>query len=141
VNLQSLEFSARAAVATMSGIAWGGLANMQTGQSVAEDPMTNYDQLGTVLSKFNGLASAQAQLDVGRIVDLRDQLAHGRLSAPTPNYPLTLLKFGKPVKGTIPVLAKIALTDAWFTQQRQFVYNAMETIQTGLAEWSKNKKT
>lgn len=134
-NLQSLEFCTRAAVARMSRVRWGGLNAMQPCQLVPEDPMTNYDQLGTVLQKFNGLASAKFQLDVEKIVDLRDQLAHGRVSAITPDFPLTLLKFGIPAKGMVRVLARIEMTEAWFAQQRRFVYDSIQAVDSGLVEW------
>ena len=128
-NLQSLEFSARVAIATITGSQSGvDLRALQPGQWVLEDPMTNYDQLTAVLEKFNALVSPRRQLDVARIVDLRDQLAHGRVSSGMPTFPLMLLKFGKPVNGKVPVVARIEMTDAWFREQRTLVHEAIQTV-------------
>ncbi len=82
-QLQSLEFSARIAIATMTGTRSGAdLRALQPGQWVSEDPITNYD----------GLVSARPQLDVAEIVNLRDQLAHGRVASGDPTFPLILLE-------------------------------------------------
>ena len=103
-NLQSLEFSARVALELITGAPpIENLLALEPGDWVPEAPMTNYDQLGDVLQQFNESASPQYQLDVARIVALRDQLAHGRTAANNPIFPLTLLKFGRPVKGRVPV--------------------------------------
>jgi len=70
-NLQSLEFSARVAIATITGSQSGvDLRALQPGQWVPEDPMTNYDQLTAVLEKFNALVSPRRRPDIARIVDL-----------------------------------------------------------------------
>ena len=128
-NLQTLEYGARSAVATMteshSGI---DLRTVQPGDMVPEDPLTSYDQLAYVLKRFNKWASPGHQLDVRRIVNLRDQLAHGRAVAFEPKFPLTLLKFGKPAKGEVPVLARVEMTEAWFIEQRTLVHNAIQTV-------------
>jgi len=84
--------------------------------------------------KFNALVSPSHQLDVARIVDLRDQLAHGRVSSGTPTFPLMLLKFGRPVNGKVPVVARIEMTDAWFREQRTLVHEAIQTVYLGAAE-------
>jgi len=128
-NLQSLEFSARVAIAEMNGSrSHVDLCTVQPGEWVREDPMTNYDQLSAVLKRFNGLASPTRQLDVQKIVDLRAQLAHGRVASFEPTFPLTLFKFGKPVRGKVPVLARIEMTEEWFRAQRRFVHDALQTV-------------
>ncbi len=90
--------------------------------------MTNYDQLRTVLEKFNALATPAHQLDVARIVALRDQLAHGRTAANNPPFPLTLLKYDKPVKGGVPMLARSDMNESWFGEQRELVSNALHAV-------------
>jgi hypothetical protein len=132
-NLQALEFSARVTVAIMEEAPLGPLLALQPGQSVPENPMTNYDQLAAVLGKFN--ARARRKLDVAGLVALRDQLAHGRTAANTPTFPLTLLKFGKPVKGHVPVLARIDMTETWFGEQRAFVHRAVQAVVDEQGEW------
>jgi hypothetical protein len=138
-NLQSLEFSARVAIATMEVAPLGDLLALQPGQWVQENPMTNYDQLATVLDKFNGRVSSRWQLDVARLVTLRDQLAHGRTAANASIFPLTLLKFGRPAKGMVQVKSRSDMTEAWFNEHRLFLHEALTAVYAGLAEWrSKN---
>ena len=118
-QLQSLEFSARIAIATMTGTRSGAdLRALQPGQWVSEDPITNYD----------GLVSARPQLDVAEIVNLRDQLAHGRVASGDPTFPLILLKFGRSLDGKVPVLARIEMTETWFANQWGLVYEALQTV-------------
>jgi len=74
------------------------------------------------------MAPPALRLDVQRLVDLRDQLAHGRLAAGAPTFPLTLLKFGKAVNGKVPVQARIDMTEAWFLEQRALVHEAIQAI-------------
>ena len=128
-QLQSLEFSARIAIATMTGTRSGAdLRALQPGQWASEDPITNYDQLTTVLAKFNGLVSARQQLNVAEIVNLRDQLAHGRVASGDPTFPLILLKFGRSLDGKVPVLARIEMTETWFANQWGLVFEALQTV-------------
>ena len=88
--------------------------------------MTNYDSLADVLRKFNDLAAPQRQLDISRLVGLRDELAHGRIAVLHPQiFPLTYFKFGKPVKGKgVPVTARIEMTEDWFMEQRVSVIDS-----------------
>jgi len=136
-NLQSLEFIARMALVAMTGSQSGvDLHVLRPGQLVPEDPMTNYDQLGAVLGRFNALASSSGRLiDVQRIVDLRDQLAHGRTVAKEPAFPLTLLKFERPVRGQVQVSARIEMTEAWFLAQRKLVHEAIQMVGDELSGW------
>jgi len=118
-KLQSLEFSARIAIATMTGTRSGAdLRALQPGQWVSEDPITNYD----------GLVSARQQLNVAEIVNLRDQLAHGRVASGDPTFPLILLKSGRSLDGKVPVLTRIEMTETWFANQWGLVYEALQTV-------------
>src|SRR6266446_4664794 len=115
-QLQSLEFSARIAIATMTGTRSGAdLRALQPGQWVSEDPITNYD----------GLVSARQQLNVAEIVNLRDQLAHGRVASGDPTFPLILLRS---LDGKVPVLTRIEMTETWFANQWGLVYEALQTV-------------
>ena len=135
-NLQSLEFIARAAIADLTGAQWGAdLRTAQPGDSVSEGPMTNYDQLASVLKRFNSLAKTGRQLDVDKLVDSRDQLAHGRVAAIEPRFPLVLLKFGKPVGGRVQVLARIEMNEEWFATQRRFVHDSIQIVGDEVMAW------
>jgi hypothetical protein len=64
------------------------------------------------------VAAAHANLTVDRsLVDLRDALAHGRVSAAAPNDDLQLLKFERPVNGRTRVVFSERLTEQWLRQQ------------------------
>jgi len=139
-QLQVLEFSARVTLQLRAGTPpIENLLALKRGEWVAVTPMTNYDQLGAVLEKFNEGASSRYRLDVPRIVELRDQLAHGRTAATNP-FPLTLLKFGKPVKGKVPVLARIDMTEAWFVQQRAFIQKALDAVIDEQMDWHRRRQ-
>jgi len=126
-NLELLEFYARLQIAK----AMQSPVNLWTigpGDSVPEDPVTDYDQLRAVLDRF--VRFTGRHLDVDALVELRDQLAHGRVipHSPTQAFPLTLLKFGKPTKASVPVLARIEMDDTWFARQRFFVDRAIHVV-------------
>jgi hypothetical protein len=126
-NLELLEFYARLHIAKGAGLP-AYLWTLKAGDLVAENPITNYDQLRVVLHRFVNLTGRQ--LDIDALVELRDHLAHGRVipHSSTEAFPLTLLKFGKPEKGAMPVLARIQMDDAWFKQQRALVDRAINIV-------------
>src|SRR5262249_45130509 len=102
-QLQVLEYSAREAVAKAKDPSFDVeyLRTIQPGSVVPEDSMTDYAQLRRVLARLNECAPPNRQVNIEAIVNLRDQLAHGRLTAvPKPGssspFPLTLLKFDEP---------------------------------------------
>jgi hypothetical protein len=68
------------------------------GAQVPENALTNWDTLGQLISKYNCVLSA-AEVPLysvdSSVVQVRDALAHGRLSAPIKAFPLTLWRFGK----------------------------------------------
>ena len=84
-QLRSIEYSARVAIRslTQDGSPPVDFARLRKGDWVPEDAVTNYDQLDAVLKRFNELAPARCRVDARRLVDLRHQLAHGRLVAVT----------------------------------------------------------
>ncbi len=126
-NLELLEFYARLQIAkaTQSPV---NLWTIAPGDSVPEDPVTDYDQLRAVLDRL--VEFTGRQLDVDALVELRDQLAHGRVIPHSPReaFPLTLLKFGKPTKAGVPVLARFEMDDAWFKRQRSLVDGAIQLV-------------
>jgi hypothetical protein len=126
-NLELLEFNARLQTekAMQSPV---DLWTIQAGDSVPEDRITDYDQLRVVLRRFVQIAGRQ--LDVDALVELRDQLAHGRVipHSPSEAFPLTLLRFGRPTNGKVPVLARIQMDDDWFKRQRFLVDQALQVV-------------
>lgn len=82
---------------------------------VAENYFTNYDSLGDLIKRYNGLVAGlkapELRIDE-TLVRLRDALAHGRVLGSKPEPPLRLYKFGKPTNNQVPVIDIIDLTDA-----------------------------
>ena len=129
-QLQLLEFNARLGIARKTGSPIVDLRTAALNEWVTENPITNYDQLTTVLTRFNELAPERGHLDVWALVELRDQLAHGRVipfSSTTP-FPLILLKFGPSRDGQVQLLAKIEMHFAWFAAKRQLLDRAIQTV-------------
>lgn len=79
-----------------------GLDSISVGDIVEANPFTNYDPLGVLISKYNGVIRLQdASLVIDRnVVDVRDALAHGRIYWKTVKSQPRLLKFSKPDKVT-----------------------------------------
>jgi hypothetical protein len=63
-------------------------------------------------------------------VDLRHELAHGRIAVLDPQtFPLTYFKFREPVKGReVTVATRVKMTEAWFDEQRTLVHNALQAV-------------
>ncbi|MBN2590552.1 MAG: hypothetical protein JXA96_11880 [Sedimentisphaerales bacterium] len=102
-NLQSLEFFLRVYLQQMPdskpfGIPKGkDIYQYPVGSELPLNDITSYDTLNDLIRKHNKYAVKQGEEIVDEsIVDLRDALAHGRVSASSPNSSLRLLKFSRP---------------------------------------------
>lgn len=95
------------------------LRKLKVGQSVGETPFTNYDDLRTLIRKYNKRVEVIAkELRVDEtIVHLRDALAHGRVFAFEPSSSMILLKFGPPKDGYVKVEFNAAMTRDWFDKE------------------------
>ena len=133
-NFQSLEFVLRAFL-TNAEIARKGplpksatdIHKMNEGDIVPENAFTNYDTLGQLIEKYNGtpkILSAGLTIDE-TLVEIRDAIAHGRVSAEMPSSSLKLLKFNKPKNGQVRVTFSVTLTKEWFGKQIKRVYDAV----------------
>jgi hypothetical protein len=139
-NLQHLEFLARSVIAAIDGSGAGvDLRAVKAGDWVPETPVTNYDQLRDVLKDYNARASANHQVDVERLIALRDAFAHGRLIASGTSFPLTLVKFGPAKSGAVPVTTRIDMTSAWFDEMRTFVDSALDAIAMELVDRNRQR--
>jgi hypothetical protein len=133
-NLQSLEFALRAYIAKMREPHYNpnmpALDSLTVGQLVPENAFTNYDSLGELIGKFNELRPNDA-IDL-TLVDLRDAIAHGRVSAPVPAPHFRILKFARPKNGSTTVTFSEGLTSEWFRVQIQKVGTEVRKV-AGLA--------
>lgn len=138
-NFHSLEFILRAFLQTLPnarpiGVPHGtDLYTFPVGAQVPENELTSYDSLGQLIQRFNSEMQHRGLpiMDVS-LVDVRDALAHGRVSAKTITDNLRLLKFDKPANGTVRVTFNEQLTEQWFVAQKKRVYEAIQSVATVL---------
>jgi hypothetical protein len=133
-NFQSLEFALRAFLINDEIAQKGPLSKsatdmheMNEGDIVPENAFTNYDTLAKLIEKYNGnpkILSAGLTIDE-TLVDIRDAIAHGRVSAATPSSSLKLLKFNKPKNNQVKVTFSVLMTREWFAEQLRRVYDAV----------------
>jgi hypothetical protein len=83
--------------------------------------LTDYSSLAHLIARFNAsIAPLDPSLVLDpTIVEIRDALAHGRISAPVTSPHLGILKFSRPTKASTSVSVTVAaeMDDAWFKTQ------------------------
>jgi len=131
-NLQSLELMLRAYLALTSDDEEADgrrLIGKGVGDKVPEDPFTDYDSLRQVIRRYNAKV-ADPELSVSEdVVEIRDALAHGRISAWSPEFPLQLLTFAKPQDATVEITQLVTLTEEWFAEQRRHVFAQAQKVE------------
>ncbi len=135
-NLLTLEFAARLAISKLdprqAALVQTQLPQVKENDWVEVNPLTNADDLGQTLEKYNKRASADCRVDVNAVVRLRDALAHGRafgFGSSQRGY-LTLLKFArKPDRhNRVKVTMAIDMTDDWFKENIEFLLDATRKV-------------
>ncbi len=97
INLQALEFSLRLFLYESVGPQDATLKidQLTLNDWVSENPITDYDSLGDLITKVNdrlNVLGIQEHID-DSLVDIRDALAHGRVSALHQIGPFKLMNF------------------------------------------------
>jgi len=133
-NFQSLEFALRAFLINDDINKKGPLPksetdmhNMIIGDVVSENAFTNYDSLSQLINKYNchpKIKTAGLSIDE-TLVDIRDAIAHGRVSSEKPLSNLALLKFDRPKNGKVEVVFNAKMTEEWFKEQIKRAYEAV----------------
>ncbi|MFC1912597.1 hypothetical protein ACFLX7_00120 [Chloroflexota bacterium] len=135
-NIQSLEFALRAFLVNeeiTSGKITGkdiNLKMMNKGAVVSENAFTNYDTLGSLIKKYNEntkVISAGLTIDE-TINEIRDAIAHGRVSGQSQTEPLKLIKFDQPRDRQVEVTFSELMTEEWFARQIYRVYEALSKV-------------
>jgi len=135
-NLQSLEFSLRAFLQSLPSARQIGMPHgtdfysFPVGYELPENEITSYDTLAALISRFNAEMAKRGEpaLDM-TIVDVRDALAHGRVSASAPDGTLRLIKFSRPDKRhRVRVVFNEEMTKAWFRDQIGRVHKAILAV-------------
>ena len=133
-NLQSLEFAVRAFLYERGDLphqplpSGTDLHDLKVGDTVPENALTSYDSLGQLVDRYNRAVN-DLQLAVDRsVVDLRDALAHGRVSAPLTAPNLSLLKFERPKAGSTKVAYYQELSPQWLSEQVKRVFGELQKV-------------
>jgi hypothetical protein len=72
------------------------LYSFSVGQNLPESDLTSYASLGALIAKYNDTAQEQGLTKIDdTLVEIRDALAHGRVSAELTSDTLRLIKFSK----------------------------------------------
>ena len=136
-SFQSLEFILRGYLQELPsarpiGIPYGtDIYAFPAGTELPESELTSYDTLGVLINKFNKEIKKQGltTIDKKALIDVRDALAHGRVSSSAPDDTLRLLKFDKPDnKGCVRVVFNQQMTKEWFKDQVKRVNKAILTV-------------
>ncbi len=106
------------------------LKKMRTGQYVAENPFTNFDNLKRLIDKYNKrvVTGTKGYVVDEKIVKLRDAIAHGRAFAYGPDMPMLLMKFSPPKEGMVKVEFSAVMTIDWFDKQIKWVKRELDKV-------------
>jgi hypothetical protein len=131
-NFQSLEFILRAFLQALPSARPLGIPHgtdiyvFPVGTELPENELTSFDSLGKLIEKFNAEMSVRGFSGIDpRLVEIRDALAHGRVSSASVDDDLRLLKFDRPVNGKVRVVFNEKMTATWFVTQKKRVYEAI----------------
>ena len=133
-NFLSLELALRCYLGRLPGAIpfdeWGkDPYSVPIGEEMAENAFTNYDSLGTLFDKYNASVHAQGFPRIDRtLVEIRDALAHGRVSSQSENGTLRLMKFSRPHNGRVTVTFNGVMSEEWFIEQKRRSLEALMTV-------------
>jgi len=132
-NLQSLEFLLRLFLQKQPSARPLGMApgkdvySYPVGSWLPENDLTSYDSLGQLIDKYNAQPHV-TQVDRS-IVEVRDALAHGRVSGTDDStQPLRLMKFSRPCAGRVRVEYNEELSPEWFSTEIRRVLDAVKGV-------------
>ena len=135
-HFQSLEYILRGFLQELPsarpiGIPYGtDIYSLSVGAELPESEITSYDSLDDLIKKFNIEMKKQglSTIDKKVLVDVRDALAHGRVSSSTPDDNMRLLKFDSPKNGCVHIVFNQQMDEAWFKAQITRVKQAILAI-------------
>ena len=107
------------------------LENLEKDDWVQENPITNYDSLRVLVKKVNeqlGDLEVPDRIDE-TVADLRDAIAHGRITALHPEGPYRLLKFSRAKEGMVQVEVAKTLSPSWLREQVTRTKKETEKVQ------------
>jgi len=132
-NLHSLEFAIRLCLSQQPGAPARNLytddfRDASVGTVIPDSDMSNFATLGQLIKKFNDVFQQSGSAVDPSLVDLRDVLAHGRVFAGPDDSHFRIVKFEKPSNGSTRISYNQVMTEAWFTESKRRVREAIETV-------------
>lgn len=145
-NLQTLEMMIRLALSQQEGSSAKGtfgddFRDAPIGTRIPLSDMSNYASLRQLIEEFNEKLSPAAPIDLN-LVNLRDALAHGRVSAGPRDNEYRIVKFSKPSKGddSVTVDYSDVMSEAWFVDNKGRVRAAIAIVGETLNDSSRGSK-
>jgi hypothetical protein len=113
--------------------------SLAVGNSLPLNAVTSYDALGKLIDKYNkSVESTHPELVVdSSLVELRDAIAHGRVSAADARPPLTLVKFSEPAGETVFVSYVAVMDRPWLVTQVTRVRGAIEHVSLAITAFQR----
>ena len=103
--------------------------HIRVGELLAKTELTNYDDLATLIRRFNRKMEAKGSKPINlALVDLRDAIAHGRVLGTKSGFPLRLVKFSKPSSGQVKLVVNELMSYRWFNLQIRRTNRAIEQV-------------
>jgi len=131
-NLQSLEFALRTTLFNHNNRSTSGLKfeEIQVDDEVDENELTNYDTLGELIDKYNGqIASGDEASKIDTyMINIRDALAHGRVSSSSPTEHMRIIKFNKPKSKKVIVNFSEEMSELWMKSTIERVHNEVQKV-------------
>ncbi len=132
LNLLNLEFHLRLFLYEMVGPKDPTLKleNLKIGDWIPANPITNYDSIGGLINQVNKVLldhKINEKVD-NKIVDVRNALVHGRITALYPTGPLHLIKYSKLKNEKVQVEISLDLTKEWLNENINLTMNEIKKI-------------
>ena len=125
MNIRSIEFAMRLALYKHKSKPYQpflkgfNLNTLTLGDDAPENSLTDFSSLKELIDRYNTeIANGNQTPPIDpNLIELRDALAHGRISTNTLESPLKLLKFDKPHNKKVRVAFAQDLTQDWLKKQ------------------------
>jgi hypothetical protein len=99
--------------------------------TMPETHLTNFMSLGDLIKSYNATLSAteKAHSVDPTVVQVRDAIAHGRLTSLSGTFPLTLYKFGRPdAQKMVPIEFAEQITEQWLDGRRHLILDQIRKV-------------
>jgi hypothetical protein len=144
-NLLQIEFALRVALHVQEPesdrLPRDALRNAKPGDQFGENFLTNWDSLDKLIKAYNLRERDRGgtEIDIA-LKDIRDALAHGRLTAPTLGKENRLIRFALPISGQVSVERVDIIDMPWLDKQIKFTSKIGRLVFARVEELSKTQR-